>query len=250
MVDLPTFYRMLRHVPEAPGCCSSAIPANCRRSASASSCTRSPKTARVPKVELRASIGRPKAPAFPPSRDQSAQAFFPSCPMFPTQTQSGVVMICKENPLQTDDVVDLVADLGGFATICAFSPPPRPARPASRRSNARFHAIMAAGRPALRGFSEGEPLIFLKNDYRRDLRNGSLGVVTEIARASLPPSSTASSTNSPARRSTTWRSPTPSPSTRRRAASSSVSLSLSCRRACSTARWSTRRSPERSRPPS
>ena len=44
--------------------------------------------------------------------------------------------------------------------------------------NDRFHRIMVAGRDTLLGYAIGEPIMFLKNDYQRGLRNGSLGTVT------------------------------------------------------------------------
>ena len=159
-------------------------------------------------------------------------------------------MICKENPLQTDDVVDLVADLGGFGNDLRILAATKAGPAGVEALNARFHAIMAAGRPALRGFSEGEPLIFLKNDYRRDLRNGSLGVVTEIRQSVLAAEfdgvehEFAGASFEPGAR---LRHHHP------QGAGQPVQAcrcTLSCRRACSTARWSTRRSPERSRPPS
>ena len=46
--------------------------------------------------------------------------------------------------------------------------------------NVAYHDILSVGRRTLWGFAEGEPLIFLENDYKRGLWNGSLGLLTSI----------------------------------------------------------------------
>jgi ATP-dependent exoDNAse (exonuclease V) alpha subunit len=46
--------------------------------------------------------------------------------------------------------------------------------------NAGLHSIVSLGRPVLSGYAVGEPVMFLKKDYRKDLRNGSLGIVVSI----------------------------------------------------------------------
>jgi exodeoxyribonuclease V alpha subunit len=48
--------------------------------------------------------------------------------------------------------------------------------------NKRFHDIFAVGkrRHPTWPFAEGEPVMFLRNDYQRELRNGSLGRVAGI----------------------------------------------------------------------
>lgn len=48
--------------------------------------------------------------------------------------------------------------------------------------NATFHAINSAGRKSVAGwsFAEGDPVIYLRNDYERELWNGSLGRIDAV----------------------------------------------------------------------
>ncbi len=47
--------------------------------------------------------------------------------------------------------------------------------------NTYFHRYNAHGSPRLRRFSEGDPVIWTKNDYERGLWNGSMGHVLTVA---------------------------------------------------------------------
>jgi exodeoxyribonuclease V alpha subunit len=52
----------------------------------------------------------------------------------------------------------------------------------TRNINGTLHAMMSAGKPKLEGwaFAEGDPIIYLVNDYREELWNGSLGRIESI----------------------------------------------------------------------
>jgi len=97
------------------------------------------------------------------------------------KTVGGVALIPTNKP-STDAIVDVVADIGGFGedlrVICAV----KAGSVGTVALNRRFHDIFAVGkrrRPTMH-FAEGEPVTFLRNDYQRDLRNGSLGRITDI----------------------------------------------------------------------
>jgi hypothetical protein len=45
--------------------------------------------------------------------------------------------------------------------------------------NQVFHELLTPGRPSYMGFSPGEPVIWLVNDWAEGLLNGSLGVVRD-----------------------------------------------------------------------
>ena len=49
--------------------------------------------------------------------------------------------------------------------------------------NTFFHQHFSAGKPRLEGYclAEGDPIVFLRNDYERGLMNGSLGTIVQIA---------------------------------------------------------------------
>ena len=52
----------------------------------------------------------------------------------------------------------------------------------TRNINATLHAMASAAKPKLEGwaFAEGDPIIYLMNDYQKELWNGSLGRIESI----------------------------------------------------------------------
>jgi exodeoxyribonuclease V alpha subunit len=100
---------------------------------------------------------------------------------------SGGVALIPTAEISTDQIVDVVADLGGFAEdlriVCAV----KAGSAGTEALNARFHDIFAVGkqRHPTRRLAEGEPVMFLKNDYQLGLRNGSLGRITGIEDAKV-----------------------------------------------------------------
>ena len=52
----------------------------------------------------------------------------------------------------------------------------------TRNINATLHAMTSAAKPKLEGwaFAEGDPIIYLVNDYRKELWNGSLGRIEKV----------------------------------------------------------------------
>lgn len=82
-----------------------------------------------------------------------------------------------------DDVVDAVATCGGWRDDLRVLCPTKGGTVGADAVNARLHALLTHGRDRMpgRGFAVGEPVMFLRNDYRLGLRNGSLGTVTGIA---------------------------------------------------------------------
>lgn len=49
--------------------------------------------------------------------------------------------------------------------------------------NTQFHQHFSVGKPRLEGYclAEGDPIVFLRNDYERGLMNGSLGTIVQVA---------------------------------------------------------------------
>lgn len=78
-------------------------------------------------------------------------------------------------------MVDAVAELEDIEAVRILSPL-KAGSSGTVAMNAYFHLIMSMGRPAagLRRFVAGESVDFLRNDYRRDLRNGSLGTLGAV----------------------------------------------------------------------
>jgi exodeoxyribonuclease V alpha subunit len=92
------------------------------------------------------------------------------------------VALLDTDQVTSDDVVDVVERLGGFAGDLRILCPVKAGPVGTEALNRRFHDIVAVGRRRhpTRHMAEGEPVMFLRNDYRRDLRNGSLGEVAGI----------------------------------------------------------------------
>jgi len=75
----------------------------------------------------------------------------------------------------------VVGDLGGFDAVQILSAVK--AGPAGVKAiNRYFHLLLSPGRAALMlyGLAVGDPVMFPRNDYQRDLFNGSLGQLTEF----------------------------------------------------------------------
>jgi exodeoxyribonuclease V alpha subunit len=181
MLDLPTFYRLLRCIPE-----------DCRLLLVGD-------TAQLAPIQFglvtHALVGRPDIPAVELTRvyRQSETTGIPAVaravragalPDLPSSIDglAGGVALVPATELTTDAIVDVVAGLGGFSDdlriLCAVKAGPV----GTEALNARFHDIFAVGkhRHPTRHLAEGEPVMFLRNDYQRDLRNGSLGRIRAI----------------------------------------------------------------------
>ena len=75
-------------------------------------------------------------------------------------------------------LVAVVGELGGFGDVQIVGATKR--GPAGTHTiNRVFHELLTPGRQSCMGFSPGEPVIWLVNDWAEGLLNGSLGVVRE-----------------------------------------------------------------------
>ncbi|WP_271565893.1 AAA family ATPase [Bradyrhizobium sp. CCBAU 11386] len=181
MLDLPTMYRILRSLPDG-----------CRLLLVGDAGQLPPiqfglvlhalvERNEIPSVELTRVYRQTEATGIPAVASAVRAGQLPGLPDKVDAASHGVALI-SSSELSTDQIVDVVADLGGFAEelriVCAVK-----AGPAGTEAlNARFHDIFAVGRRRhpTRRLAEGEPVMFLKNDYQLGLRNGSLGRITGI----------------------------------------------------------------------
>jgi exodeoxyribonuclease V alpha subunit len=185
MLDLPTFYRILRQVPSEARILLVGDPGQLPPIGFGLVLHALVDDPRIPKVELVRVYRQTDATGIPAVGRALRAGTLPSLPAEVAGAGSGVVMIPRPGGVRTEDVVDVVADLGGFAQDLRVLSATKAGPAGIEALNARFHAIMAAGRPEAKGFAEGEPVMFLKNDYRRDLRNGSLGVVKAVGEGAI-----------------------------------------------------------------
>lgn len=78
-----------------------------------------------------------------------------------------------------DKVLDIVHELGGISASQIISPL-KSGAVGTRSINHLFHGLLTQGKERYHGFSVGEPVIWLVNNYDLGLMNGSLGIVKAI----------------------------------------------------------------------
>jgi exodeoxyribonuclease V alpha subunit len=179
MLDLPTLYQILR-----------AMPTSCRLLLVGDSAQLPPigfgltlhvleRIPAIPKVELR-TIRRQSATSEIPVvaaaiRDGTISGLVP----FGRETGGVSILDCEPDEVARH-LVDVVAELGGIGSVRILSALKAGAS-GTAAMNAYFHRSVSHERTAGRSrFVAGEPVVFLRNDYRRNLRNGSLGELVSI----------------------------------------------------------------------
>jgi exodeoxyribonuclease V alpha subunit len=181
MVDLPTLYRLLRHLPE-----------ECRLLLVGDEAQLGPigfgltlhafaVMDGVPKVRLKRIYRQAESSGIPVIAAAVRDGQLPRLPS-EIGRGHGVVLVATSGEPTCDDVVDAVAALGGFRDDLRILSPVKAAAAGTVSLNEEFHRLLSRGKPRLRdhAFALGEPVIFGRNDYKRDLRNGSLGVVVGV----------------------------------------------------------------------
>lgn len=181
MLDLPTMYRILRCLPDGCRLLLVGDPGQLPPIGFGLVLHALVERREIPSVELTRVYRQTEATGIPAVAGAIRSGRLPNLPDKVDASSGGVALI-PLGEVTTDQIVDVVADLGGFADdlriVCAVK-----AGPAGIEAlNARFHDIFAVGKrrhPTGR-LAEGEPVMFLKNDYQSGLRNGSLGRITGI----------------------------------------------------------------------
>ncbi|MEY9185043.1 exodeoxyribonuclease V alpha subunit [Bradyrhizobium sp. USDA 326] len=181
MLDLPTMYRILRALPDGCRLLLVGDPAQLPPIQFGLVLHALVERPEIRSVELTRVYRQTEATGIPAVAGAIRSGRLPDLPSNVDATSGGVALIAAAE-VTTDQIVDVVADLGGFSEdlriVCAVK-----AGPAGTEAlNARFHDIFAVGRRRhpTRRLAVGEPVMFLKNDYQAGLRNGSLGRITAI----------------------------------------------------------------------
>ncbi|WP_162003504.1 AAA family ATPase [Microvirga tunisiensis] len=186
MVDLPNLYRLLRHLPD--GCRLLLVGDEAQLGPIGFGLTLHAFTEihAIPKVRLTRIYRHSEASGIPIVAASVRNGVLPSIPSR-IDAGDGVILVPTVKAPTADDVVDIVATLGGFTDDLRILSPVKAGDSGTLALNASFHAIMSPGRSRFpgRAFALGEPVIYGKNDYRRDLRNGSLGTVVGVDRGVL-----------------------------------------------------------------
>jgi exodeoxyribonuclease V alpha subunit len=95
---------------------------------------------------------------------------------------AGVSFIEADDHAVMDDILGAFATGSGDAQILGVT---KRGTSGIRNINATLHAMASADKPRLEGWglAEGDPIIYLKNDYQKELWNGSLGKIESILRS-------------------------------------------------------------------
>jgi exodeoxyribonuclease V alpha subunit len=175
MLDLPTTYRLLRRLQ--PGCrllllgdpgqlppigFGLVFHAMVRQTA-------------IPQVELTEIMRQADATGIPRVAVDIREGRIPSLGAY-HGLGSGVSFIECAGEEIVDVVMDVVNDLGGV-DACRIVGAVKNGPAGVRTINQAFHALLTPGKPRLRGYAAGEPVIWLRNNADIGLLNGSLGVV-------------------------------------------------------------------------
>lgn len=179
MLDLPTLYRILRAMPASGRLLLVGDPAQLPPIGFGLTLHALERIPAIPKVELRTIRRQSTTSGIPVVAAAIRNGRLPGLEPFDRETGDVSILDCGPNEVATQ-LVDVVAELGGIGPVRILSALKAGAS-GTAAMNACFHRIMSLGGTAGSSrFVAGEPVVFLRNDYRRDLRNGSLGEVVSI----------------------------------------------------------------------
>jgi exodeoxyribonuclease V alpha subunit len=179
MADLPTVYRILRHLPDGARLLLAGDAGQLPPIGFGLVMHTLVGMPEIPMVELIRIYRQAEGTGIPVVARDLRDGRVPDLPDSVDANQAGVAFLQK-GAITADDIVDIVVDLGGFSDDLRILAPMKSGPAGVEAINATFHRILASGKQSFNGFGVGEPVMFTRNDYRRDLRNGSLGVVTAI----------------------------------------------------------------------
>jgi exodeoxyribonuclease V alpha subunit len=134
----------------------------------------------IPKVELVEVHRQTQSTGIPDIAHNIRHGIVPSLPAF-AGLSAGVTFINADDGDVMDHILAVLAECRGCVDTQVLGVTKRGAT-GTRVINTTLHAIASAGKPKLEGwgFSEDDPIIYLVNDYRNELWNGSLGRIESI----------------------------------------------------------------------
>lgn len=179
MLDLPTFYKILRVLPDGCRLMLVGDPGQLPPIGFGLTFHVLAEAGIFPMVELKKVYRQTGASGIPAVSRSIRNGIVPDLDPFDGKT-AGVSFVPCSAEAMADVIIDVAAALGNIGDEVRMLSAVKASPSGLLAMNARFHAIMAAGRRTLHGYTVGEPVMFLKNDYQRGLRNGSLGIVRAL----------------------------------------------------------------------
>ena len=134
----------------------------------------------IPKVDLVEVHRQAQSSGIPQIAREIRHGIVPSLPAF-AGLSAGVSFIEADDGDVMDHILAVLAGWHGYEDKQVLGVTKRGAS-GTRNINATLHAMASAAKPKLEGwaFTEGDPIIYLMNDYQKELWNGSLGRIESI----------------------------------------------------------------------
>jgi len=134
----------------------------------------------VPRVELVEVHRQAQVSGIPQAAYQVRHGLAPSLARF-ADARGGVSFVDASSENLIERMLSVRAEWSGCRDVQILGVTKRGAS-GTRNINATMHARASAGKPRLDrwAFAEGEPIIYLANDYQKELWNGSLGRIEKI----------------------------------------------------------------------
>jgi exodeoxyribonuclease V alpha subunit len=137
----------------------------------------------IPRVELIDIHRHAKSSGIPQIARYIRQGTVPALPVF-TDTCTGVSFIEADDRAVVDQILSVLDTWSGYDDAQVLGVTKR-GTSGIRNINATLHAMASAEKPTLEGWglAEGDPIIYLENDYQKELWNGSLGKIESILKS-------------------------------------------------------------------
>lgn len=177
MLDLPTLYRVLWHLHEDARLLLVGDVAQLPPIGYGLTLHRLVLSPRIPQVELTRVLRAGEATGIPYVSRAIRKGQVPHVPKYETRKLGCSFVTCGQDEiishierirddLRAEEVQVIAATYVGSGGIDAI--------------NQHFHRYNAHGKPRLRRFTVGDPVIWLENDYQRSLWNGSMGSIVTV----------------------------------------------------------------------
>lgn len=179
MLDLPTLYRILSYLPNGARLLLIGDPAQLPPIGFGLTFHRLATSISVPKTQLKQVHRQAASSGIPAVAADIRQHRFPPLGGF-AGARPGVSAIECHRSLIVSNLFELAQAWEGNDWRVIGSV--KNGRAGVNDINASFHQRCSTGRKRLDGywFAEGDPIVFLRNDYERGLMNGSLGRIIEV----------------------------------------------------------------------
>lgn len=183
MVDLPMAYMLLRMIPEDCRMLLVGDPYQLPPIGMGIVFSAYCEDDRVPRVELTKVHRQAAETRIPLLAGQIRSGMFPDLESYTGLGKGISFMECSEKDA-LGQIVEVLGDLGGIGETQILGAVKR--GPAGIRAiNDALFRLRSVGKPTWEGFSPGDPVIYLQNDYDRLIWNGTLGVVDSVGAASI-----------------------------------------------------------------